>query len=301
MIKYSFIIPHKNTPFLLNRCIDSIPERDDIEIIVIDDNSEKDKKPFISRRDVKFIYLNENNSRGAGRARNIGMERASGTWLLFPDSDDYYCEGFLEILDHQLNEKTEILVFSAFIINSKEDTNLAYNRFDKFIQCYLNSCKQLKDKRRVSMFSNVPWNKVFSKRFIENNNIRFEEISRGNDAWFVVYSGSIASNVDVISQKLYNYELNSSGLTQKPCEYSTYILSLHTGIKTNKLKAKNGLWDLVSIYGVEFSYIKNSYGIEKYIEWLVYKLSHDYTIYPAFFYVVFNTMIRKINTLLKIC
>lgn len=44
--KYSVIIPHKNTPELLRRCLSSIPKRGDIQIIVIDDNSDLDKVDF---------------------------------------------------------------------------------------------------------------------------------------------------------------------------------------------------------------------------------------------------------------
>ena len=43
MISYSIIIPHKNTPSLLQRCLDSIPQRSDIEIIIVDDNSDEQK------------------------------------------------------------------------------------------------------------------------------------------------------------------------------------------------------------------------------------------------------------------
>ena len=56
MIYYSFIIPHHNTPDLLKRLIDSIPQREDIEVIVVDDNSDEDKKANISRPDVKMIF-----------------------------------------------------------------------------------------------------------------------------------------------------------------------------------------------------------------------------------------------------
>ena len=45
-INYSFIIPHKNIPDLLQRCLDSIPRREDIQIIVVDDNSDLDKVDF---------------------------------------------------------------------------------------------------------------------------------------------------------------------------------------------------------------------------------------------------------------
>ena len=43
---YSIIIPHKNIPQLLKRCLDSIPQRDDVQIIVVDDNSSSDIVDF---------------------------------------------------------------------------------------------------------------------------------------------------------------------------------------------------------------------------------------------------------------
>jgi glycosyltransferase involved in cell wall biosynthesis len=45
-ITFSIIIPHKNTPELLQRCLASIPKREDIQIIVIDDNSDNTKVDF---------------------------------------------------------------------------------------------------------------------------------------------------------------------------------------------------------------------------------------------------------------
>ena len=51
-INYSIIIPHKNSAGLLQRCLDSIPQRDDIQIIIIDDNSLNIKK----LRDIEKKY-----------------------------------------------------------------------------------------------------------------------------------------------------------------------------------------------------------------------------------------------------
>lgn len=99
MITYSFVIPHHNTPDLLQRLVDSIPQRDDIEIIVVDDNSDNDKKANICRSDVKIIYIDKAHTRGAGHARNIGMDAATGKWILFPDADDFYKPDFITVLD----------------------------------------------------------------------------------------------------------------------------------------------------------------------------------------------------------
>lgn len=62
MYTYTIIIPHRNIPKLLQRCLDSIPHRDDLHIIVVDDNSDPDKVDFehfpgYDRNDVELNLL----------------------------------------------------------------------------------------------------------------------------------------------------------------------------------------------------------------------------------------------------
>ena len=130
-ITYSFIIPHHNTPDLLLRLIDSIPQREDIEIIVVDDNSDDGKKANITRSDVKTIYIDKEHTKGAGRARNVGMDAATGKWLLFADADDFYKPGFIDVLDEYKDDDIEILYFNINSVNGEtlEDlTGTKYNR-----------------------------------------------------------------------------------------------------------------------------------------------------------------------------
>ena len=96
---YSIIIPHKNTPELLNRLLNTIPEDDCIQVVVVDDNSNPSLKPLSFRKNVEVILLDANQSKGAGKARNVGIERAVGKWLLFADSDDFFVENFLFTLN----------------------------------------------------------------------------------------------------------------------------------------------------------------------------------------------------------
>ena len=111
---YSFIIPHHNSPELLNRCLDSIPKREDIQIIVVDDNSAEDKRPCVKRDDVEVIYIDAEHTKGAGRARNYGLKAAKGKWLLFADCDDYYNDGFLDVLD-QCKEEYDLTLMVVHI------------------------------------------------------------------------------------------------------------------------------------------------------------------------------------------
>lgn len=80
-MNFSIIIPHKNVPLLLKKLLDSIPLREDTEVIVVDDHSDSsvvdfEHFPGIDRNNTKCIFLDE--SHGAGYARNIGIDNAKG-------------------------------------------------------------------------------------------------------------------------------------------------------------------------------------------------------------------------------
>ena len=123
MFNYSIIIPHKNIPSLLRRCLDSIPERDDLEIIVVDDNSKEDTirdLQTIHRNNLQIIYTKE--GRGAGYARNVGISKAQGKWILFADADDYFEEIAFNTLDLFTNSKAQLVLFNSriFTVNATD-------------------------------------------------------------------------------------------------------------------------------------------------------------------------------------
>ena len=91
-IMYSVIIPHKNIPKLLERCLQSIPSRNDIQIIVVDDCSDKDVICKVERLCSLYntLLIKTTEGKGAGYVRNIGLTRAIGKWVLFADADDFF-------------------------------------------------------------------------------------------------------------------------------------------------------------------------------------------------------------------
>lgn len=113
---YTIIIPHKNIPLLLQRCLDSIPLRQDIQVVIVDDNSSPavvdfDNFPGSERKDTEIIHTSE--SKGAGYARNCGLAAAKGRWLLFADADDFFLPGFLDVLDTFALTDYDMIVFRA--------------------------------------------------------------------------------------------------------------------------------------------------------------------------------------------
>ena len=91
---FSIIIPHYNTSGLLQRLLDTIPTRDDTEIIVVDDASRQDELKTVRQccgnrtRQARLLCRDTNG--GGGAARNDAMRAARGRWLMFADADDYF-------------------------------------------------------------------------------------------------------------------------------------------------------------------------------------------------------------------
>lgn len=102
----SIIVPVFNQPHLLFRALDSIPVREDIETIVVDDAStDKTWEKLVAyvqehpNRNIK-IYHNETN-RGVGYTRNVAIDHASNDYIYGLDSDDYL---YTDIFETALSE-----------------------------------------------------------------------------------------------------------------------------------------------------------------------------------------------------
>lgn len=231
MINYSFIIPHKNTPELLKRCVNSIPERKDIQIIVVDDNSDKDKKPNLQREGLEIVLLDNVQSNGAGHARNVGLEHAKGQWLLFADSDDYYKEGFLKILDHYKDSEIDVLYYSYEYrdgITGKLLPDLPYKDFYVSYDGTPNSIAQIKYRVKV------PWNKMVSRKFVVKKHIQFEESLNGNDIFFSLCVGYYSNNNYVDKEPVYVYLKNENSLVNsKKKETHIYICKIRHKFQLN--------------------------------------------------------------------
>lgn len=277
MITYSFIIPHHNSPELLNRCLDSIPQREDIQIIVVDDNSEQHKKNQVVRKDVEIVYVNASESRGAGHARNVGLDKAVGKWILFADCDDYYDSTLISCLDKHKNSDIDILFFGAHSVIGSIDNfqNYGKNQLSIILEKYVNSEHTLHDIHRLGLSTNVPWNKMFRHDFITRIGARFEEIPISNDAWFANYSGSEATKIEVILDKLYYYIINPSGITMRKRPLFHYMQAMKSNKRRNLLKYNKGCIDLVSIPGFNAVNIKRDYGILVYYGLFFYKVATD--------------------------
>lgn len=222
MITYSFVIPHHNTPVLLQRLIDSIPQREDIEIIVVDDNSDEDKKATVKRPDVKTIFIDKEHAKGAGRARNVGMDAATGKWLLFADADDLYKPGFIDVLDEYKNKDIEVLFFCVDFVDSVSLAPLKYDvrmKHGEVVRLFDGSIESINN---LKFFGWTPWHKMQRLSFVRKYGFRFEEVKRGNDVFFSFQLGYFVNKFEVDKRILYTVTYYYNSITFKKDNSSRY-------------------------------------------------------------------------------
>lgn len=238
MINYSIIIPHKNIPDLLQRCLDSIPRRDDIQIIIVDDNSNPQKVDFenfpgLGDPCVEVYFTKE--GKGAGYARNVGLKYAKGKWLFFADSDDTYTSSFSKFLTDSKDLVADVVYFKANLINN-DVSKSPFFLMNYYITQYLYHGGALSD---VKFGAWEPWNKMISRQLVVQNNILFDEIPSSNDKMFSLKVGEFAERVIVIEQYLYNYILRKNSIIHNR-NSNRLFYSLSTSINQNILYKRVG-------------------------------------------------------------
>lgn len=183
---FTIIIPHKNIPNLLERCLKSIPEREDLQIIVVDDCSDPsivdfDNMPCRDRSGVEYIFNKE--PKGAGHARNLALDRARGRWVIFADADDFFHDSFGPLLDKYKDSDADLVVFNADSVDTEtfEPMHRADNLQERHRRYKKDPVKGLPGIKQDFL---EPWAKICRRDVIEKNGFCFEEIPVFNDLMF---------------------------------------------------------------------------------------------------------------------
>lgn len=223
-ILFSFIIPHHNIPSLLTRCIDSIPIREDVEIIIVDDNSTPEtlqQLKDIEKRHPYTTFITTPCTKGAGHARNVGIELAKGKWFLFIDADDFFYPCINAILDKYVSSDYDIIYFLS---NSRFSNNLQKNA-DKNIPMMEVINKYLQNPTKEEIYLRfkyaVPWGKMIKASLIKEHNIRYDEVLAGNDVLFSAKSGYYASKITVEKEYAYCITVRGDSIIQTETQHYT--------------------------------------------------------------------------------
>ena len=217
-MKYSIIIPTKNNPEQVRRCVESIPDRSDMEILVCDDNSDAEFQPGIKAlcdERSNVVLIPSDRSAWAGHARNMGVDNATGDWLIFSDSDDFFDAGFWKEIDAITEvSDADIIYFNVKGVNSDTLEPAARGAtYSKYVDDFVDGKKNAEERLRY--YHMVPWGKVFRRSFIKDSNIRYDEVRASNDVMFNITAGSQAKKVEAHKILMYYVTVSTNSLTKK--------------------------------------------------------------------------------------
>ncbi len=208
MTKISLIIPVYNTSKYLKKCLDSVISQSvkEIEIIIINDGSTDDSEEIINTyKDKRIKYISKQNE-GIGKTRNLGIEKATGKYLAFVDSDDYLDKYFCEkMLKKATQDDCDIV-----ICNYYEDDNDHLKKIN-FIE-FLDTSLQ-KKPNLINYINLGPCNKIYRTKLIRDNNIKFEEVLKYEDVPFVIKALINAEKIGKVSDYLTYYVIHEKSET----------------------------------------------------------------------------------------
>ena len=208
MPKFSIIIPVKNTEKYIKKCIESIKKQTykDYEIIVINDNSTDNSMNIV--KEYKDITIIENDIKGIGpsRARNLGVTKSKGEYILFLDSDDYYEEKLLENINKELDEKYNIVRFEIKYDGIEKELKKCQKT-----ETYENGIEAFE---KICTYSIVesPCCYAFNREYFIKNKFKFKENTLHEDFGLIPLIIIKAQKVKCINYVGYNYVIHPNSI-----------------------------------------------------------------------------------------
>ena len=236
--KISIIIPVYNAEEFLEGCLNSIINQSlkDIEIICINDGSSDGSLDILNEyhdKDKRIKIFSQENS-GPAATRNFGLEKSTGEYIIFVDSDDWVeptmCE---ELYEHAKHLNSDLVLFDATEYNlNNEHKNRVYFSSNYFTEDYNEFTFDYKFNRNLVMnHFLVVWSKMFRKDLVKN--IRFPDLPIFEDVQFHVESMLLAKKISYFPKFFYHYrkvnvfsEQNFKVKTDK----SLYIVDVFKGV-----------------------------------------------------------------------
>ncbi|WP_367125257.1 CDP-glycerol glycerophosphotransferase family protein [Streptomyces phytohabitans] len=179
MPRLSVIVPVFKVQGYLRECMDSVLGQSfrDLEVIAVDDCSPDGSGRILDEyaaRDDRVTVLHLPENVGLGRARNAGVERATGDYLLFLDSDDSYLDGALEAITRRLEAcgEPDVLVFDH--VRSYWWNGVRESIFGDLLASTGTKAESVFENPRLLRLFAVAWNKAYRREFYQGHGLSFQ-------------------------------------------------------------------------------------------------------------------------------
>lgn len=258
------ILPVYNGQDYLRQTLDSITRQtfQDLEILCVNDGSTDETLAILNAcaaRDDRVRIHSQQNS-GPGAARNAGLDLARGTYVMMLDADDLYSSQLVECLYEQARATDADVVVCASsqfdnVTSSIIETPWAL-RIEQIPVKEVFSYHDMPDFL-FTAFMGWPWDKLYKRSFIEENQLRFPVLSNCEDLSFVYLSLARAERVSVVDKVLVRHRVNRSGSVstsraRNPLDFYESICLLKAELKKDPLLYSKVSWSFLN-WAFEYS------------------------------------------------
>lgn len=247
-MKVSVIIPVYNAEQTIGRCLDSLMSQTlkEIEVIAVNDASQDGSLEILKMYEQKYperiIVIDSKKNRGAGGARNLGLEKATGEFIGFVDADDFVDDIMYERLYQKMQEDEYDYVDCGFYNMNKNEAILKVT--DEL-------CGNItKEQRKILIVKGgFIWSKLFRKSFLDGIGVRFREKAKMEDADFLIIANAHAHKVGNVKEVLYLYnkvqEESKWSLNQARLDQCDHVIQLMKSVYSNtkNIASRDEWWD----------------------------------------------------------
>ena len=216
MNEISVIVPVYNVEKYIANFIKSVTNQTfkDFELILVNDgstdNSIEIAKQELIHANINYKIIDKENG-GQSSARNVGINNATGNWIVIPDSDDVLQKDYLKLMFEQTKKENVELIICD--INDVTDENI-FEETDRNHKSDKKSGKEFFVDFFMHRISIGPVSLMIKKEVLQKNKIMFNENSRYSEEFSFICDVLYSSNQVIhIKEKLYNYCLRGGSVS----------------------------------------------------------------------------------------
>lgn len=215
LCEISVIIPVYNIQQHLRECLDSVLGQSylHLQVICVDDGS-TDESPAIlaqyAQKDPRVQVIRQQNA-GPGAARNTGLEAATGEYVIFLDSDDWFEPDFLEkMVDTAVREGADVAICRAveFDTNSGRELPSEWMMKKQYLPGKLAFAPQEMADHLFQFTYGMPWDKFYRRELLTTSGIRYPALKNSEDLAFVYPTLLAAKRIAVVDEVLIHHRIN---------------------------------------------------------------------------------------------
>lgn len=229
----SVVVPIYKVERYLVQCVDSILAQSltDIEVLLVDDGSPDGCPALVdayAAKDERVVAIHQENQ-GAGAARNTGLSRARGEYVIFLDSDDLYEATMLECMVARARTYAADMVICRADVMGEEETFLPMDhqlRQECLNHCSMDSFCPHRDipEHLFQFVVGWPWDKLYRRDFVLQTGLLFQNLPHTNDAYFVYMSLVKAEVVSVEPTVLVHHRMHASSISHNTAKCTSSLI-----------------------------------------------------------------------------